>query len=136
MNQNKQIETWCNYYGLSYLSIKIMIDKYYELNKIYKLINKWVIENNDYIPLLLNQTEPLYKKIEYIYISTYSSSNVEDTTTLLVTRLDPLSKVKSTYIHGIQKIINREAKLEFKHMTYFSYTEHSSALITAIIYKN
>jgi hypothetical protein len=133
-DQDKRLETWCNYYGLNYLSLKIMIDKYYELNKIYKLINKWVIENSDYIPILINQTSSLYKKIEYIYISTYSSSSVEDTTTLLVTKLDPISSVKSTYIHGIKKIINREEKLEFKHMTYFSYTEHSSALITAIIY--
>jgi hypothetical protein len=132
--QDKRLETWCNYYGLSYLSIKIMIDKYYELNKIYKLINNWVIDNNDYVPLLLNQSASLYNKIEYIYISTYSSSSIEDTTTLLVTKLDPISHVKSTFIHGIQKIINREEKLEFKHMTFFSYTEHSSALITAIIY--
>jgi len=134
IDQIKRIDTWCNYYGLSYLSIKIMIDKYYELNKIYKLINEWVIANNEYVPILINLTASLYKKIEYIYISTYSSSSIEDTTTLLVTKLDPISYVKSTYIHGIRKIINREEKLEFKHMTYFSYTEHSSALITAIIY--
>jgi len=134
ISNNKRLEQWCNYYGLSYNTIKILINKYYELNKIYKLINNWVIENNAYVPLLLDTTL-LYKKIQYVYISTYSNLvNIEDTNNILKTKLDPISFVKSTYVHGVQKIINKETKIEFRHISYFSYLEHSSAVLPSIIY--
>jgi len=132
--EDKRIENFCSYYGLDYKVIKSLIQKYYDSKKIYKLIKQWVINNNAYIPYNLNTNSK--KIIPYIYISTYSNLNtIEDTKDIKIAILiDPYSQVKSEYIHSILKIMNQDNLLVIRHLSYFSYNEHSSALIPVLIY--
>jgi hypothetical protein len=138
----ENLKKWCTYHGLEYTSIQSLIKKYYALKRIYKLIQKWVVDNNDYIPEVLLSAQ-VNNKVQYIYISTYSDLNtIEDRKDIKSIKLDKHSMVDSEYIHVIKKEkkdINTnqttpESIIEAKHISYFNYSEHSSAVIPSLLY--
>jgi hypothetical protein len=143
INYRDNLKKWCVYYGLDYLSIRTLTKKYYEIKRIYKIIYNWVIENNNYIPEILLNTVSNNTKVQYIYISTYSDlNNIDDRKDIKSVKLDKYSMVNSEYIHVLvkdKKDINNNFNtsvpvIEGKHMSYFNYSEHSSAIIPSLLY--
>jgi len=129
-----RLKKWCNYYGLDYSSISNLVKKFYNLSIISKIINKWVIENNDYIPEITPNISSIPNKIQYIYISTYSDlNNIEDTKDIKSVKYDTYSMVKSEYIHHIKKEKDN-INIVASQLSYFNYSEHSSAIIPSLFY--
>jgi hypothetical protein len=123
-----KIEKFSNYYGLDSNVIIRIIRGYIDKFRISSIINKWVIDNKDYIPYFNTGND-----IRFIYISVYSSlNNIDDMSDIKRMSKDPNSKVIGKYIHSIRKIQDQK-NIVMVHLSNFNPDIYTKAIIPAFI---